>query len=63
MQHADPKSLAWAIMRHAVLKIAHLQLTKFLPITGLEAHELPVSSPLIHNALRTIARWQVILKF
>lgn len=62
MQHADPNSLAWAIMRHAVLKLAHGQLTRFLPITGLEAHELPVSSPLIHNTMRTIQRWQELTK-
>lgn len=61
-EHTNPNSLSWCIMRLAIVKHSMNQLHSFINVAGLELQELPVSSPLIHGTLRSLAIWQDLLK-
>ncbi|XP_063708500.1 dmX-like protein 2 isoform X2 [Culicoides brevitarsis] len=61
-EHYNPNSLSWAIMRLAIIKITQIQLQTFINIAGIEMQELPVASPLVHSILRSLSKWQDILK-
>jgi len=36
LQHSDPNSYAWCLMRHAVIKMAQETLQKFVSMAGIE---------------------------
>lgn len=61
-EHSDPNSYSWLVLRLATLKITQNRLTDFLSVAGLESSELPVASPLIHSALRSLNKWQELLR-
>lgn len=61
-EHTNPNSFSWCIIRCAIIKFAQQQIQTFIGVAGLELQELPVSSPLIHGTLRTLAIWQDLLK-
>ncbi|GLV44690.1 Rabconnectin-3A [Carabus blaptoides fortunei] len=61
-EHSDPNSYSWLILKLATLRIVQSRLTEFLGVAGLDASELPVSSPLIHSILHRLAKWQDNLK-
>ncbi|XP_050306486.1 dmX-like protein 2 isoform X3 [Anthonomus grandis grandis] len=61
-EHSDPNSYSWLVLKLATLKIVHNRLIDFLGVAGLETSELPVASPLIHSALRSLTNWQENLK-
>ncbi len=61
-EHTNPNSFSWCIIRCAIIKFAQHQIQTFIGVAGLELQELPVSSPLIHGTLRTLAIWQELLK-
>ncbi|KAL1506470.1 hypothetical protein ABEB36_005832 [Hypothenemus hampei] len=61
-EHSDPNSYSWLVLKLASLRIAQNRLLEFLGVAGLETSELPVASPLIHSALRSLTNWQENLK-
>lgn len=61
-EHTNPNSFSWSIMRCSIVKYTQHQIQTFIGVAGLELQELPVSSPLIHGVLRTLAIWQELLK-
>lgn len=61
-EHTNPNSLSWCILRCAIIKHAQTQLQSFIKVAGLELPELPVCSPLIHGALRSLTIWQELIK-
>ncbi|XP_030754716.1 dmX-like protein 2 isoform X2 [Sitophilus oryzae] len=61
-EHSDPTSYSWLVLKLATLKIAQNRLNEFLSVACLETSELPVSSPLIHSALRSLTQWQENLR-
>ncbi|XP_058802358.1 dmX-like protein 2 isoform X2 [Phymastichus coffea] len=62
IEHMDPNSYSWCIMRLAIVKILQQQLQDFLNVAGIEMQELPVSSPLIHGTLGVVVQWQESLR-
>ncbi|XP_018327674.1 dmX-like protein 2 isoform X2 [Agrilus planipennis] len=62
LEHSDPNSYSWLVLKLATLRIVHHNLTEFFCIAGLESSELPVASPLIHSTLRRLTYWQESLK-
>ncbi|XP_043498193.1 dmX-like protein 2 isoform X6 [Polistes fuscatus] len=62
IEHSNPNSHSWCIMRLAIVKILQKQLQDFLNVAGIEMQELPVSSPLIHGTLGIVAQWQETLR-
>jgi DmX-like protein len=61
-EHTNPNSLSWCILRCAIIKHAQIQLQSFIKVAGLELPELPVCSPLIHGALRSLAIWEELIR-
>ncbi|XP_066150653.1 dmX-like protein 2 isoform X3 [Euwallacea fornicatus] len=61
-EHSDPNSYSWLVLKLASLRICQNKLQEFLGVAGLESSELPVASPLIHSALRSLTNWQENLK-
>ncbi|GAB0086325.1 dmX-like protein 2 [Sergentomyia squamirostris] len=61
-EHINSNSYSWCIMRLAIVKLAQHQLHDFINISGIEMQELPVASPLIHGILRTMSKWQDVLR-
>ncbi|KAK3918101.1 DmX-like protein 2, partial [Frankliniella fusca] len=57
VEHSNPNSYSWCVLRLAVMKIVQCQLQEFLNIAGIELQELPVCSPLIHGVLRAVNQW------
>lgn len=62
VEHSDPNSYSWLVLRLATLRIVQTRLNEFLSVAGLELNELPVASPLIHASLRRLTNWQDCLR-
>lgn len=58
IEHSDPESYSWYVMRVAVLKLAQHKLQDFLQLCGIEMSELATTSPMVHGALRRVDQWQ-----
>ncbi|XP_061395403.1 dmX-like protein 2 [Musca vetustissima] len=59
-EHLDPMSYSWCILRVAIMKVFIKKVQDFVNISGIELQDLPVLSPLSHEVLRTLSRWQEI---
>ncbi|KAM7015035.1 dmX-like protein 2 isoform 5-T5 [Tautogolabrus adspersus] len=57
-EHLDPNSYSWALIRLAMVKLAHHNVKNFLPLTGLDFTDLPVTSPLSNAVLKTLENWE-----
>ncbi|XP_072938045.1 dmX-like protein 2 isoform X3 [Epargyreus clarus] len=58
MEHSEPDSYSWYVMRVAVLRLAQQKLQHFLQLCGIEMSELATTSPTVHAALRRVDQWQ-----
>ncbi|KAJ0175201.1 hypothetical protein K1T71_009342 [Dendrolimus kikuchii] len=58
IEHSDPDSYSWYVMRVAVLRLAQKNLQHFLQMCGIEMSELATTSPTVHGALRRLDQWQ-----
>ncbi|XP_069360208.1 dmX-like protein 2 isoform X10 [Maniola hyperantus] len=58
MEHSEPDSYSWHVMRVAVLRLAQQKLQHFLQLCGIEMSELATTSPTVHGALRRVEQWQ-----
>ncbi|XP_045775741.1 dmX-like protein 2 isoform X3 [Maniola jurtina] len=58
MEHSEPDSYSWHVMRVAVLRLAQHKLQHFLQLCGIEMSELATTSPTVHGALRRVEQWQ-----
>ncbi|XP_053611658.1 dmX-like protein 2 isoform X3 [Plodia interpunctella] len=58
LEHSDPDSYSWFVMRVAVLRLAQHKLQHFLQLCGIEMSELATTSPTVHGALRRVDQWQ-----
>ncbi|CAB4063326.1 unnamed protein product [Lepeophtheirus salmonis] len=57
IEHLDPESFSWTLMRFAVIRLSQDILEKFLTVAGIEIPDLPVASPLIYGCLRATDNW------
>ncbi|EDW86373.1 uncharacterized protein Dwil_GK17684 [Drosophila willistoni] len=57
-EHTNPTSYSWSILRLALIKISTHKIQEFVKVAGIELQDLPVISPLSHEVLRTLNRWQ-----
>ncbi|XP_033633785.1 dmX-like protein 2 isoform X2 [Asterias rubens] len=57
-EHTDPSSFSWCLMRYAFVKLVLHKIQTFLPTSGIELAELPVSSPKLHSILKLLEQWQ-----
>nr|XP_036228711.1 dmX-like protein 2 isoform X2 [Bactrocera oleae] len=57
-EHLNPSSYSWSILRLAVLQLVSSKIQEFVNVAGIEIQDLPVLSPLSHELLRTLRRWQ-----
>ncbi|XP_065362975.1 dmX-like protein 2 [Calliphora vicina] len=57
-EHLEPMSYSWCILRLAFIKMFVKHVQDFTNISGIELQDLPVLSPLSHEVLRTLNRWQ-----
>ncbi|KAL3867333.1 hypothetical protein ACJMK2_044544 [Sinanodonta woodiana] len=62
LQHNDPNSYSWCLLRYVIVKLVLHNLRGFLPQVGIELAELPICSPLMHATLRTIEQWEEVLQ-
>uniref|UniRef100_A0A672YKJ1 Dmx-like 2 n=1 Tax=Sphaeramia orbicularis TaxID=375764 RepID=A0A672YKJ1_9TELE len=60
-EHLDPCSYSWALIRLVMIKLAHHNVKNFLPLTGLDFTELPVTSPLCNAVVKTLENWEQLL--
>ncbi|XP_035538259.1 dmX-like protein 2 isoform X2 [Morone saxatilis] len=60
-EHSDPNSYSWALIRLVMVKLAHHNVKNFLPLTGLDFTDLPVTSPLSNAVLKTLENWEQLL--
>ncbi|XP_041837885.1 dmX-like protein 2 isoform X1 [Melanotaenia boesemani] len=60
-EHSDPTSYSWALIRLATVKLAHHNVKNFIPLTGLDFTDLPVTSPLSNAVLKTLENWEQLL--
>ncbi|CAJ1049385.1 dmX-like protein 2 isoform X3 [Xyrichtys novacula] len=60
-EHLDPNSYSWALIRLVMVKLAHHNVKNFLPLTGLDFTDLPVTSPLCNAVLKTLENWEQFL--
>ncbi|XP_056112669.1 dmX-like protein 2 isoform X1 [Rhinichthys klamathensis goyatoka] len=60
-EHSDPNSYSWSLIRLVMVKLALNNVKTFLPLTGLDFTELPVTSPLANAVLKTLENWEQIL--
>ncbi|XP_037104413.1 dmX-like protein 2 isoform X1 [Syngnathus acus] len=60
-EHSDPNSYSWALIRLVMVKLFHHSIKNFLPITGLDFADLPVTSPFTNAVLKTLENWEHIL--
>ncbi|KAG9337028.1 hypothetical protein JZ751_029887 [Albula glossodonta] len=60
-EHSDPNSYSWTLIRLVMVKLALHNINTFLPITGLEFSELPVTSPLVNATLKMLENWEHLL--
>ncbi|XP_026847140.1 dmX-like protein 2 [Drosophila persimilis] len=57
-EHTNPTSYSWSILRLALIKITTHKIQELVKVAGIELQDLPVISPLSHEVLRTLNRWQ-----
>ncbi|EDW66250.2 dmX-like protein 2 [Drosophila virilis] len=57
-EHTNPMSYSWSILRLALIKFSTHKIQEFVKVAGIELQDLPVISPLSHEVLRTLNRWQ-----
>ncbi|XP_053355878.1 dmX-like protein 2 isoform X6 [Clarias gariepinus] len=57
-EHSDPNSYSWCLIRLVMVKLALHNVKNFLPITGLDFTDLPVSSPLCNSVLKSMESWE-----
>ncbi|XP_011486738.1 dmX-like protein 2 isoform X5 [Oryzias latipes] len=60
-EHSDPNSYSWALIRLVMVKLAHHNVKNFIPLTGVDLTDLPVSSPLCNAVLKTLENWEQLL--
>ncbi|KAM4602401.1 dmX-like protein 2 [Polymixia lowei] len=60
-EHSDPNSYSWALIRLVMVKLALHNVKNFLPLTGLDFTDLPVTSPLCNAVLKTLENWEQML--
>uniref|UniRef100_A0A8C1BGM3 Dmx-like 2 n=1 Tax=Cyprinus carpio carpio TaxID=630221 RepID=A0A8C1BGM3_CYPCA len=60
-EHSEPNSYSWSLIRLVMVKLALHNVKTFLPLTGLDFTELPVTSPLANAVLKTLENWEQIL--
>ncbi|XP_061596191.1 dmX-like protein 2 isoform X2 [Cololabis saira] len=60
-EHSEPNSYSWALIRLAMVKLAHQNVKNFIPLTGLDFTDLPVTSPLTNAVLKTLENWEQLL--
>ncbi|XP_041666018.1 dmX-like protein 2 isoform X6 [Cheilinus undulatus] len=60
-EHLDPNSYSWALIRLVMVKLAHHNVKNFLPLTGLDFTDLPVTSPLGNAVVKTLENWEQLL--
>ncbi|XP_076587892.1 dmX-like protein 2 isoform X8 [Chaetodon auriga] len=60
-EHSDPNSYSWALIRLVMVKLAQHNVKNFLPLTGLDFTDLPVTSPLGNAVLKTLENWEQLL--
>ncbi|KAA0714569.1 DmX-like protein 2 [Triplophysa tibetana] len=56
-----PELSIWCLIRLAMVKLAVNNVKTFLPLTGLDFTELPVTSPLANAVLKTLENWEQII--
>ena len=61
VEHSNPNSYSWAILRLAILHLAQKNIEKFLSIAGIELVELPITSSLVYKCLRTTEKWAQVV--
>jgi len=61
-EHLDPNSYSWCLLRHVIVKYIRQSLLSFLPKIGIDIPELPVCSPLMQSVLKTMEKWEEILR-
>uniref|UniRef100_A0A673GBM5 DmX-like protein 2 n=1 Tax=Sinocyclocheilus rhinocerous TaxID=307959 RepID=A0A673GBM5_9TELE len=60
-EHSNPNSYSWSLIRLVMVKLSLHNVKTFLPLTGLDFTELPVTTPLTNAALKTLENWEQIL--
>uniref|UniRef100_A0A669F1I1 Dmx-like 2 n=1 Tax=Oreochromis niloticus TaxID=8128 RepID=A0A669F1I1_ORENI len=60
-EHSDPNSYSWSLIRLVMVKLAYHNVKNFIPLTGLDFTELPVTSPLSNAVLKTLETWEQLL--
>uniref|UniRef100_A0A673L8V3 DmX-like protein 2 n=1 Tax=Sinocyclocheilus rhinocerous TaxID=307959 RepID=A0A673L8V3_9TELE len=60
-EHSEPNSYSWSLIRLVMVKLALHNVKTFLPLTGLDFTELPVTSPLANAVLKTLENWEQII--
>ncbi|XP_069030192.1 dmX-like protein 2 isoform X2 [Embiotoca jacksoni] len=60
-EHLDPNSYSWVLIRLVMVKLAHHNVKNFIPLTGLDFTDLPVTSPLTNAILKTLENWEQLL--
>ncbi|XP_030614687.1 dmX-like protein 2 isoform X2 [Archocentrus centrarchus] len=60
-EHSDPNSYSWVLIRLVMVKLAYHNVKNFIPLTGLDFTELPVTSPLSNAVLKTLENWEQLL--
>ncbi|XP_023669731.2 dmX-like protein 2 isoform X1 [Paramormyrops kingsleyae] len=60
-EHSDPNSYSWALIRLVMVKLALHNIKSFLPLTGLDFTDLPVTSPLVNAILKTLENWEQLI--
>ncbi|KAJ8247851.1 hypothetical protein GJAV_G00251230 [Gymnothorax javanicus] len=60
-EHSDPNSYSWALIRLVMVKLALHNVKDFLPLTGLDFPDLPVTSPLVNAVIKTLDNWEQML--
>ncbi|GFS07033.1 DmX-like protein 2 [Elysia marginata] len=62
VEHSDPGSYSWCIIRYAVVKSVISNFSTFLPQIGIELTELPNASPLLHAVMKVLDQWLEVLQ-
>uniref|UniRef100_A0A671R3E2 DmX-like protein 2 n=1 Tax=Sinocyclocheilus anshuiensis TaxID=1608454 RepID=A0A671R3E2_9TELE len=60
-EHSNPNSYSWSLIRLVMVKLSLHNVKTFLPLTGLDFTELPVTTPLTNAVLKTLENWEQIL--
>ncbi|XP_028298160.1 dmX-like protein 2 isoform X3 [Gouania willdenowi] len=60
-EHSDPNSYSWALIRLVMVKLTYHNVKNFIPLTGLDFTDLPVTSPLTNTVLKTLENWEQLL--